>query len=1070
MAKNGRFLLIAILLMAIPLLAQSVAEFDIPIPNARPYWLTAGSDGAIWFTMSGARSIGRITSDGRMTAFEVDGTPLFLTVAADGNLWFTMADSPAAGVIEPNGNQHRFVLSSDSSALQGITAAGNSVYATTSSGRLVEINASGAITRDRSVPAVDGPAPSLGAMVTASDSSIWFADQRAGAPRVGRAVPFIAAGSPPVRSFGFTFVALPAHSTPFALAPGENGAVWFTDLSGRIGRAAREAALSVTSVPGGPFGIARAADGSIWVSHVSANRLSRIDPATLAVTEVEIPTMNSGPAGIALGGDGAIWFAERSANKMARVGALPVGPDLAVSIEGDQFVAAHLGSGQFIVWIGNNGTETARAVSLLVEPARRILSSTSERAGCNSTGLFELSCMLGDIQPGEVVAVTIVQDLPGHDSSTSVSVESSSAERNLTNNSARFLTTLINCDEAPIAGACPLLHDLAERICESRAGARAIGSIIGEIGLDIDVFYGLRDRLFSRTAAGRRYTELYYTHGREIGRLFFFNPTVAAQAFDTLRAWQEPLRALVDGEGSSATLTAAQIAALQTVLDNLKRLGSAELRAVIEREEGKLQLGSLAGQTMNQALARHTATAPATVTLPVAASLHGVGSTFFHSDVRVFNAGPSPKEVTARYRCFTSSCGSGVLTFTLAPGEMKVFDDIVARQFSAPESGGAIEFEGDVIVDSRLYTPEAGAPTTGMYVPALTASSAFAESVLLSLSHSSDGSVGFRTNAGAYNPNDVGLDVQFILHDGLGHEIGRVSRFIPARTPLQVNNIFATAGVSAGIDGAYAIVRADGVHELFAFASVIDNQSQDLIFVTGKNGKRGSLGVSTLAAAASLHGIPPTFFHSDVTVFNPSAVKKVEVTARYRCSIGACGSESATFEVEPGQARRIEDAVVALFNAPESGGAIEFVGPVIVDSRLYTPSRPAPSSGMYIPAAQDEEAHAESVLLSLSHSADSSTGFRTNAGAYNPNLVALDVTFTLFHPSGQRLSEVTRRVAPLASAQVNNVFATAGVSVDVPSAYCVVRADGLHKIFAFASVIDNRSQDLIFVRASRRSD
>src|SRR5206468_802015 len=115
------------------------------------------------------------------------------------------------------------------------------------------------------------------------------------------------------------------------------------------------------------------------------------------------------------------------------------------------------------------------------------------------------------------------------------------------------------------------------------------------------------------------------------------------------------------------------------------------------------------------------------------------------------------------------------------------------------------------------------------------AGSAYAESVLLSLAHSADPSRGFRTNVGVYNPNDVALDVRFILHDRLGGEIGRRTLPVPARTPVQVNNIFAVVGATADFDGAYCEILGDSVHELFAFASVIDNRSQDLIFVTGKN-------------------------------------------------------------------------------------------------------------------------------------------------------------------------------------------------------------------------------------------
>jgi hypothetical protein len=838
-----------------------------------------------------------------------------------------------------------------------------------------------------------------------------------------------------------------------------------------------------------PTGITRAPDGSIWFTESGANRVGRIDPTTLELTEFEIPTADSRPAGIAADANNVIWFTERGANKIGRIGnnALPPQADLLVKVDGrfidDTSAIPGTATREFVVSVLNIGTEEAREVTLRVATTgERLRFQNSSQGTCTVTDKVA-SCGLGTIAAGGFVTVRFRGDhfdAARPEFWDSAYATSTPADRNPANNQARERAVFVDCDQL---NSCPLFEVLAEEICLNRTintvpagGKRPASRAAGWIrtleavaGVDLDVFYGLRDQVFAQTAAGRRYTELYYASGLEISRLFFFNLSEGAQALQTLRTWQEPLRALVEGRGSSVTITAPQVAALQTVLDNLKRLGSPQLRAIIEREEAKLQLATLTGQTMNQALQRQAASAPVVVTLPAAASLRGIPPAFFHSDVRVFNPASTSVQVTARYRCFTGSCGAGVKTFSLAAGEMKVFDDMVAREFGAPESGGAIEFEGAVIVDSRLYTPEAGAPTTGMYVPALTAGAAYAESVLLSLSHSADASRGFRTNAGAYNPNDIPLDVVFIVYDRLGREIGRTTRSLPARTPVQVNNIFAVVGAAGDFDGAYCAVFADGVRELFAYASVIDNRSQDLIFVTGKNRKRGALTTATLAAAASLHGIPPSFFHSDVTVFNPSATTPAHVTARYRCSIGACAAASTTFDVAPGEARVFEDAVVALFGASETGGAIEFTGPVVVDSRLYTPSRPAPSTGMYIPAAEEQDAHAESVLLSLSHAVDQSRGFRTNAGAYNPNPVALDVTFTLFDPTGKRLGEVTRAVPPLTPVQVNNIFAVAGIIVDVPSAYCVVRADGLHPLFAFASVIDNRSQDLIFVRGSRRN-
>jgi hypothetical protein len=227
-------------------------------------------------------------------------------------------------------------------------------------------------------------------------------------------------------------------------------------------------------------------------------------------------------------------------------------------------------------------------------------------------------------------------------------------------------------------------------------------------------------------------------------------------------------------------------------------------------------------------------------------------------------------------------------------------------------------------------------------------------------------------------------------------------------------------------------------------------------------------GLVTLPAAASLHGAPPTFFHSDVSVFNPSATQAATVTARYRCFTGACGGNAVqTFTVPPRQLRVFDDIVGTLFGAAETGGAVEFSGNVLVDSRLYTPSRPAPTVGMYVPGLSAAEAYAEAVLTSLSFSANLSTGFRTNVGVYNGNDVAQTVTFTLYNPQGVQIGQTAQLVPARTPFQINNIASFVGITTDVPSFYVVVRGDGTSKNYVYAAVLDNQSQDLIFVKGAQ---
>src|SRR5439155_24791538 len=59
-----------------------VTEFTVPSPGSRPYQIVAGPDGNLWFTESGAGTVGKITPDGHITEYKVrkDSAPYGITV------------------------------------------------------------------------------------------------------------------------------------------------------------------------------------------------------------------------------------------------------------------------------------------------------------------------------------------------------------------------------------------------------------------------------------------------------------------------------------------------------------------------------------------------------------------------------------------------------------------------------------------------------------------------------------------------------------------------------------------------------------------------------------------------------------------------------------------------------------------------------------------------------------------------------------------------------------------------------------------------------------------------------
>ncbi len=460
------------------------------------------------------------------------------------------------------------------------------------------------------------------------------------------------------------------------------------------------------------------------------------------------------------------------------------------------------------------------------------------------------------------------------------------------------------------------------------------------------------------------------------------------------------------------------------------------------------------------------------VTVPAVASLHGVPPTFFHSDVWIFNgSAESEATVTATYRCLGGTpCSDAPQTITVPARQVKTLRDIAVNLFNAPETAGAVEFESDqlVVITSRLFTPEASQPTTGMFVPGRKPEEASASQVLTSLSHSADVTTGFRTNVGFYNGTDSSTFLSLDFFDASGASLGQILSFARPRQPLQLNDdeVFQRLGITRDVPNFFCVVTTYPDHTpIHAYAAVIDNRSQDPIFVTGQDAAAAPESKVTLPAAASLHGAAGTFFHSDARIWNASQTTFATVIARYLCFTGSCGDAEQSFLIAPQRELVLDDLVTSLFHAPETGGAIEFVSaqPLVVSSRLYTPGRSAPTLGMFVPGLSPNRASPAVVLNGLSHPATPESGSRVNVGVFNQADVPQLVTYRLFDGSGAELGQTSRFFAPREIFQANDVFAFLNVSQSVETAYCLVEGSELLPLFAYAAVIDDRSQDPIFI-------
>jgi virginiamycin B lyase len=186
------------------------------------------------------------------------------------------------------------------------------------------------------------------AVATAPDGTVWFTID--GAAALGR-----------VRNGEVERLPKPHKSIdPLGLAAAPDGSVWYTDIAAsvvsqmtpagivssfrldtpmvRLGRLAvapdgaawfaEPTAYSITrlkageltrhrfeSMSGGPYGVAVAADGTVWATLQAGNQLLRITPGG-QVQALDLPRAGVVPTDIAVAPDGTVWFLEFRGNSI----------------------------------------------------------------------------------------------------------------------------------------------------------------------------------------------------------------------------------------------------------------------------------------------------------------------------------------------------------------------------------------------------------------------------------------------------------------------------------------------------------------------------------------------------------------------------------------------------------------------------------------------------------------------------------------------------------------------------------------------------------------------------------
>jgi virginiamycin B lyase len=310
--------------------APRYSDFRIPTAGSEPTAIAVGPDAALWFTEASSGKIGRITTAGKITEYPIpnettpgyefpgsDSGPLGITAGPDGALWFTESGFGKIGRITTGGTITEFSLDHYSTGSPtGITTGPDGALWFTGSGIA---DAIGRITTGGVVSQF--PLPTNGAesrdIVTGPDGALWFTESIGDS--IGR---ITTAGA--IREFPIPT----AQSLPQGITIGPGGALWFSERDGyKIGRITTAGSIREYSLPNlcanGPNGITAGPDHALWFTAAGPfglcpARIWRLAPGGQPNTfDVALPTDEADS--IVVGPDGALWFTERSGNRIGRL-------------------------------------------------------------------------------------------------------------------------------------------------------------------------------------------------------------------------------------------------------------------------------------------------------------------------------------------------------------------------------------------------------------------------------------------------------------------------------------------------------------------------------------------------------------------------------------------------------------------------------------------------------------------------------------------------------------------------------------------------------------------------------
>lgn len=448
--------------------------------------------------------------------------------------------------------------------------------------------------------------------------------------------------------------------------------------------------------------------------------------------------------------------------------------------------------------------------------------------------------------------------------------------------------------------------------------------------------------------------------------------------------------------------------------------------------------------------------------LPTVVRSAGLHGAFFETDVVLFNPdeGASADVTLSFLPAGHAAAGAVSVDLTLPPLGTRVLGDVVGNAFRSTGSGPVhVAAPASVVVTSRTETSSAGGGAYGLLVPEVGAEGSVGASETSTWLAPVFRPGSSRVNVGLVEVGGAPASAELLLRDATGVVKGRLPVELGPFESVQVNDVHRAAAVAGSPGDLFELRVQSGAGRVVAWASAVDNGSNDGLLVTGSRLRRDSY----LPASAHSPGRFDAYFRTDLKLSNPWP-SPVNVRVSFFPSKGE-GPLQLILSLGAWETRVFEDVLASLLGArDDTAGALRLTvlgdSPGIVASSRTWAEEGTKTYGLAIGVLENAEAiPGERIALTF---LTSSARARTNLGLLETFGLKTAVRVTLLDTDGTRFAVRDLVLDRYQAVQWNDVFAEMGAAPRENASALVEVLDG-GAVIAHAIRVDNRTNDASFV-------